>query len=134
MKMGAVPFSFTGRRNPLYCGAMMRRSFLLLSFLLFAGVNAHGQDDLVPEVRLISVQGPSESVTPGKPFHLTFQVAVDPGWHIYGTKDEFSPTMWEFEGAEVSGNVEEPQGKRKKDELGNRIELDGEITFKVPVR
>ena len=85
------------------------------------------------------------TVKTGEVFHLVFQYKTRPGWHIYSANGKYNPTSWTFDAGvpiERAGTVEEPKTQHKRDEFGEGEDkvvleydyLEGDITFRVPVR
>ncbi len=66
-------------------------------------------------------------------------VEVEPGWHIYSVKKaEFqSPTSFKIvapQGVEVTGPVQEPKPHIQKNDFGDVIYHEGEVTFRIPIK
>ncbi|MBI4563235.1 MAG: hypothetical protein HY716_00890 [Planctomycetes bacterium] len=115
----------------------MRHVGKVVVTLLLAGAAAQAQERQL--IRIESVKASQEAVKIGEEFRLIVNVSTDPDWHVYSANGSWSPIEWVFDSgvpAERAGRVIEPPGKHVVDkELDyDAIELEGALTFEVPVR
>ncbi len=91
-----------------------------------------------PTVKVLAVRPEKAAVMAGETVKVAFDLEITPKWHIYpAVKPLFGkPTVFTFQGAEISGPIEEP-----KPALHEVKEIDlkyssheGKLTITVPVR
>jgi len=105
-----------------------------LSWAQIGGLGPSPQRITIKEARIEPAQVPI-----GGEATLLVTVSIEEGWHIYSIqKAEFQePTTFKIvapEGVEIAGPVKEPKPHIQKNDFGDTIYHEGEITFRVPIR
>jgi thiol:disulfide interchange protein DsbD len=113
-------------------------SVLLLAAALLMPQGLPGKSDKAV-IKITGVRPDKAEVKTGETFKVAFDVEIPAGWHIYPTTKTTTglPTTFEFQGAEVAGNIEEPKARvhpAPAPGLEPYDYHDGKIAISVPLR
>lgn len=88
-------------------------------------------------IKVLAIRPEKLEAKVGEPVRIAFDLEMPPTWHIYPAAKKpllGKPTVFEIEGAEIAGEIEEPRPRYRRDGVLEYEYHERKVTITVPVR